>query len=169
MERIPANEEQQGELVLIEKRGGVCYLTMNRPRCLNAFNIELRTKLLNAFVKIADDRESRVVVLEGAGKHFSSGGDLNAINEKSSPSDWLWGMRGLAKLIITMQEMPQPIICKVRGAAFGMAANLALACDFVVVHDGARPLVQPALIDACVQAAQVHGAAMAAVAGNASH
>lgn len=138
MERIPAYEEQQGGLVLIEKRDGVCYLTMNRPRCMNAFNIELRTELLNAFEKIAHDRKSKVVVLEGAGKHFSAGGDLNVINEKRSPSDWLWGMRGLAKLIITMQEMPQPIICKVRGVAFGMAANLALAGDFVVASENMR-------------------------------
>lgn len=123
---------------MIEKKEGICRLTMNRPRLLNAFNDEFTTELLNAFKWTADDRETRVVILEGAGGNFSSGADMNLLNQKIAPTDWLRRMKDLSRLIILMREMPQPIICKVRGVAYGVGANLALAGDFVVSSETMR-------------------------------
>ena len=128
----------ESPLILTEKKDGFCYLTMNRPRKLNAFNFELGAELLEALESIANDRETRVVILEGAGGNFSSGADMQLLNSDMGSDDWLWLMKGLSRLVITMRELPQPVICKVRGAAYGVGANLALAGDFVVASETMR-------------------------------
>ena len=138
MEVTEQSEQAENQLILIENQAGVCRLTMNRPRKLNAFNMELGAELLKALEEAAADRETRVVILEGAGGHFSSGADMHLLSQDIGPSDWLWRMKGLSKLIVAMRELPQPIICKVRGVAYGAGANLALAGDFVVASESMR-------------------------------
>lgn len=138
MEANHQSDARETGMVLVEKKNGVCFLTMNRPRIMNAFNNELGFELMTAMESIAMDDEVRVVVLQGAGKNFTSGADMNLLNQKIGPSDWLWRMKGLSKLIITMRELPKPIICKVRGVAYGVGANMALAGDFVVASDTMR-------------------------------
>ena len=132
------DNQPESPLILTEKKDGFCYLTMNRPRKLNAFNFELGAELLGALESIADDRETRVVILEGAGGNFSSGADMHLLNSDMSSDDWLWLMKGLSRLVMAMRALPQPIICKVRGAAYGVGANLALAGDFVVASETMR-------------------------------
>ena len=125
-------------MVLVEKKDGICRLTMNRPEILNAFNNDLGTELMAAFESVAADGETRVVILQGAGANFTSGADMNLLNQEIGPEDWLWRMKGVSRLVITMRELPLPIICKVRGAAYGVGANLALAGDFVLASETMR-------------------------------
>ncbi|MBW2102219.1 MAG: enoyl-CoA hydratase/isomerase family protein, partial [Deltaproteobacteria bacterium] len=113
--------------VLMEKEEPVCRLTMNRPNILNAFNGAMGTGLFNALQSIAGDPEVRVVILQGAGEHFSSGADMHLLAEGTDPPTRLQMMKNLSRLIIAMRELPQPIICKVRGVAYGVGSNLALA------------------------------------------
>ncbi|MBW1682831.1 MAG: enoyl-CoA hydratase/isomerase family protein [Deltaproteobacteria bacterium] len=124
--------------VLMEKEEPVCRLTMNRPNILNAFNGAMGTGLFNALQSIAGDPEVRVVILQGAGEHFSSGADMHLLAEGTDPPTRLRMMKNLSRLIIAMRELPQPIICKVRGVAYGVGSNLALAGDFVVASETAR-------------------------------
>lgn len=138
MTSIRSEEEVRTGLVLVEKKNGVCRLTMNRPRIMNAFDFEMGARLAAAFEEISRDRETRVVILEGSGDHFSSGADMHLLNEDYSSEQWLWLMKGLSRLITVMRELPQPIICQVRGVAYGLGSNLALAGDFVVASETMR-------------------------------
>lgn len=128
----------QEKTVLIQKKKRVCTLIMNRPRVMNAINMEIILGLQDAFCQIASDKNIRVVVLEGAGGNFSSGADLYYIRKLQGAPEWLEVMKHTGKLIRTMRELPQPIICKVRGVAVGGGANFALAGDFVLASNNAR-------------------------------
>jgi 2-(1,2-epoxy-1,2-dihydrophenyl)acetyl-CoA isomerase len=124
--------------VLVEKRGEICEITMNRPEIMNAFNGAVSTGLTKAFEQIRADGKIRVVILQGAGANFSSGADMHLLHEGGSTPARLQMMKGLSRLIMSMRELPQPIICKVRGVAYGVGSNLALAGDFVVAAHDAR-------------------------------
>ena len=134
----PPEPEPKSRLVLMDQKDGVCRLILNRPHRLNAFIFEMGAELLGALERIAGDPSVKVVVLEGAGGHFSSGADMDLLNRDIGPSDWLWLMKDLSRLILAMRRLPRPIICKVRGAAYGVGANLALAGDFVVASETMR-------------------------------
>jgi len=124
--------------VLVEKRGEICEVTIHRPEIMNAFNGAVSAGLMKAFEKISADRKTRVVVLQGAGGNFSSGADMHLLYAGAAPPERLQMMKGLSRLIVAMRELPQPIICKVRGVAYGVGANLALAGDFVIAAHDAR-------------------------------
>ena len=70
-----ANEEKY-ETLLIERRDGIAIVTLNRPEVLNAFNPKMGKEILAAFRVLADDDDSRVVILTGAGRAFCSGADI---------------------------------------------------------------------------------------------
>jgi len=126
------------DIVLFEKQEGICTLTLNRPGIMNAVSREMLTEFQAALDRIEADEEIRVVVLTGAGDHFSSGADMILLDQADYAPDMLKFMRRLRKLIVAMRELPQPIICKVRGVAYGVGSNTALAGDFVVASHTAR-------------------------------
>ena len=124
--------------VIVEKKGNICHVTINRPEIMNAFNWAVNTGLEKAFEKIRGDSKIRVVILQGAGEHFSSGADMRLLYEGGTVPSNLQMMKSLSRLIIAMRELPQPIICKVRGVAYGVGVNMALAGDFVIAAHDAR-------------------------------
>jgi enoyl-CoA hydratase/carnithine racemase len=126
------------ELVLVDKQGKVCTVVLNRPFIKNAWTVEFVEKLIDAYQSIGKDKSVNVVVMEGAGKDFSSGADYSVFKDNLSASWWLAAMRLVKDLIVTMRGIPQPIIAKVRGVAIGGGINLALAADFVVAAENAR-------------------------------
>jgi 2-(1,2-epoxy-1,2-dihydrophenyl)acetyl-CoA isomerase len=126
------------EVVLVKKEGKTCAVVMNRPRIMNALNVEVVEELKKALEKISRDDEIRVVVLEGAGDNFSSGADVSLFTDNLSAPEWLNGMKSFGQLVRLMREMPQPLITKVRGAAVGGGFSLAMAGDFVLASHNAR-------------------------------
>lgn len=124
--------------IIVEKKGSICNVTINRPKIMNAFNWAVGAGLEKAFEKIMGDNKIRVVILQGAGGHFSSGADMKLLYEGGTVPSNLQMMKSLSKLIISMRELPQPIICKVRGVAYGVGINMALAGDFVIAAHDAR-------------------------------
>jgi 2-(1,2-epoxy-1,2-dihydrophenyl)acetyl-CoA isomerase len=124
--------------VVVEREQAVYRITLNRPEVLNAYNGAVSAGLMGALAEAAEDRSVRVVVLQGAGGNFSSGADMRLLNEEVSPDKSLQLMKGLSKLVIAMRELPQPIICKVQGVAYGVGANIALAGDFTIAAHTAR-------------------------------
>jgi 2-(1,2-epoxy-1,2-dihydrophenyl)acetyl-CoA isomerase len=126
----------QDKNVLIKKSEGVCTIVLNRPEVMNAWNREFVSELLEASENAASDEEVKVLVIEGAGRNFSSGADMSLLHEESSAPEWLWSMKQLGQFMRRLREIPQPIISKVRGVAVGAGVNLALASDFVIAaHD----------------------------------
>jgi enoyl-CoA hydratase/2-(1,2-epoxy-1,2-dihydrophenyl)acetyl-CoA isomerase len=124
--------------VLINKNNKICTLTLNRPRVMNALNDDVTRELMAAFDQIVSDEDIHVVILEGAGKNFTTGADFSLFYENHSVTEWLEGMQFLSRLIRRIREVPQPVIAKLRGAAYGGGSNLALAADFVIAAHDAR-------------------------------
>jgi len=127
------------EPVLIIKNGYTATVMINRPEVMNAVNLETLTLLLSAFERLASDAGVRVITIEGAGANFSVGADMTLLNKTIDTSQWYDLLKNVVgKLILTMRTIPQPVICKVRGNAYGFGVGLALAGDFVVASENAR-------------------------------
>ncbi len=124
--------------VLVQKKDKIATLVLNRPEVLNAMSEEMLRELRYAVNQIAADESVNVVVLRGAGDHFSAGADISLFSESIPPDDWLIAMKGVGQIVKTLREMPQPIIAMLKGVAVGGGVNLALAADFVVAADNAR-------------------------------
>lgn len=125
-------------LVLVEDRGAVRHLVINRPEKRNALNGDVIRELGGAIEAAAADSSVRVVVLRGEGAMFSSGMDLNDLRSVSEAPE---SLRDFRRPIIQwwnlLEEMPKPTICQIHGAALGGAFELALACDFRTMAEDA--------------------------------
>ncbi len=122
----------------VERDGQVATVTLNRPEVLNALNQEMISELHEFLDTLSSDKGIRVVILEGAGGNFCSGADMSLFLENRSAPDWLEGMKLFGRLIKGLRQIPQPVVVKLRGAAVGGGANLALSGDFVVASHDAR-------------------------------
>ena len=127
-----------GRNISIKHNDAACTIEMNNPGKMNALTGEVIGELQAALTDISADRETRVVVLQGAGGNFCSGADLAFLGANCTPQDSYRVMERVGGLIKSMRELPQPVICKVRGVAYGGGANLALSGDFVIAAHGAR-------------------------------
>lgn len=125
--------------LIIEKKAGVDYVTMNRPNELNTLNKQLVSELREYFDNLYFDQSVRVVVLKGAGKAFCAGLDLKegGGGDSGVPA----GMklqREISEIIIKMRRCPQPIISLVHGAACGGGFAMALASDIRIAGESAK-------------------------------
>lgn len=125
------------KFIKYELKEGVVTITLNRPEVYNALNDAITYELQDAFKAVARDKEARVVVLTGEGKAFCSGQDLKAVSgtEKRSFLDSLH--KRYNPLIMAVQTLPKPIICKLNGVAAGAGCSIALACDMIVAQEEA--------------------------------
>jgi len=122
---------------------GVAVLTMNRPDRLNAMSRPMLDGMLVSLQRLAEDPAVGVVVLTGAGRGFSAGGDVKAMAEgRETDGDTLedkaQSLRARMETSRWLHEMPKPTIAMVRGAAAGAGLSLAMACDLRVASDNAR-------------------------------
>lgn len=122
--------------LLIERRGGVMVLTLNRPDRLNAFTASMAIALNEAFAAAEADAAVRAVLLHGAGRGFCAGQDLGEVTPGQDLGDTL--ERRFNPLIRAIRASPLPVVCAVHGVAAGAGANLALACDIVLAAQSAR-------------------------------
>ncbi|MDK3257597.1 crotonase/enoyl-CoA hydratase family protein [Blastococcus capsensis] len=132
--------------VLVERRGAVQVITINRPSARNALDAEVATAVAAAVDELDADEELRTGVLTGSGGTFSAGMDLKAFLRGESPS--LPG-RGLCG--ITRTPPRKPLIAAVEGWALAGGFELVLACDLVVAGRAARfgvPEVKRSLVAA---------------------
>jgi enoyl-CoA hydratase len=129
------------ENVLLEKRGRVAIITVNRPDKLNALNVATRNEILNAFEQLAADDDIRVVIITGAGeKAFIAGADINEFAGMSAI-----GQRAVMKrrrAFDGVEDFPKPVIAMINGFALGGGCELAMACDIRVASSKAK-LGQP--------------------------
>jgi 2-oxoglutaroyl-CoA hydrolase len=109
----------------VERDGAVATITLDVPGKLNRVSIEARSQLSDAFAELGRDEDVRVVVLTGAGEVFTAGGDIPAFVERD-PEE----LSRLAWNVAAPERCPKPVIARLRGYAFGVGLELALACDF---------------------------------------
>jgi 2-(1,2-epoxy-1,2-dihydrophenyl)acetyl-CoA isomerase len=130
------------EYARIERRGDhVAVIAMDREDRLNALGVELVDDVVAALHAVEADPGVRAAVLEGAGRAFSSGGDLADIGERvagGEPEARLEVMGSLHHLITGLRDSRLPIVAAVTGAAYGAGFSTALACDLIVASADAR-------------------------------
>ena len=126
------------ETLIYEKEGTLALVTLNRPRVLNAFNIQMRDDLFEVLTAIRDDDEVRVALLKGAGeKAFCVGADLSEFLTAPSPvaarqirfDRDVWGL---------LLNIPQPLIAVLHGYVLGSGIEMALCCDLRIASDDAQ-------------------------------
>ncbi|MBI0575776.1 enoyl-CoA hydratase/isomerase family protein [Neobacillus cucumis] len=118
----------------VEKLGPVLSLMLNRPESLNAFSLEMILGLTSAIRDAQTDADVQVIVLSGAGRAFSAGGDVKTMGQ-ADPAQVYEHIGKLNKLILTMKAVEKPIIASVHGFAAGAGFNLALACDLIAAAE----------------------------------
>jgi enoyl-CoA hydratase/carnithine racemase len=122
----------------IESDGPVRILTLNRPEARNAFSDDMHTAMQEVWWELACDHDVLAVVLTGAGKAFSAGGDIpNFINCYDSIDYRRHSLRGARRLIDAMAEFPKPVVAAVNGPAMGLGASIAVSCDIVLMAETA--------------------------------
>ena len=129
------------ETVNLFRRGGAAKIELNRPETRNAWNDQFSVDLLAAIRAVTEDPGVRAVMITGAGRGFSSGADLKASIADSPDGGPPNVYRRLTEryhpIIVGVREMPKPVVAAVHGAAAGIGASLALACDLIVAAESA--------------------------------
>jgi enoyl-CoA hydratase len=153
-ETTPDTTEEQ--VVTYERRGPVAFVTMNRPDYRNAQNSRMTYALDAAFSRAVDDAEVKVIVLGGAGKHFSAGHDIGTpgrdVDQEFERRAVMWwthvdregGDQRFAReaevymgMCRRWREIPKPTIAMVQGACIAGGLMLAWVCDLIVAADDA--------------------------------
>ncbi len=137
---IPINETLN-----VKTKEGVCWITLNRPKSLNALTSDLAAALTDATSNIKKSKEIRAVVISGEGDHFMAGGDIKTFNtilsEEKTKKDLSQKFEDLInsfhQIIINMHTMPQPILASVSGAVAGAGVSLMAACDLAIASEDA--------------------------------
>ena len=127
------------EFILTELSGGVLTLTLNRPEKLNSVNRRLHNDLSRVFTDASLDPSVELIVLTGAGRCFSAGGDLEflklCLDDVRVFDEVAYEGK---KIVYSMLDCEKPIIGKINGHAAGLGATLALFCDITFVADNAK-------------------------------
>jgi len=126
------------ETVLFEKRDGIAHVTLNRPKNLNVYNIQMRDDLYQVLGAIRDDPDIRVGIFKGAGdKAFCAGADLTEFLTAPPPvkARQVRFQRDVWSLFL---NLPQPLIAAVQGYALGSGVEIALCCDIRIGSEDVR-------------------------------
>lgn len=127
-------------LVLTQKNQGILTITLNEPDALNAMSADMVHEFEAKIEDIKKQDDVRVVILTGAGRAFSSGGNLQMLQEKipQSPDENAQQLKGFYQKFLSIMNLPQPTIAAINGAAVGAGLCIALACDVRVAKAGAK-------------------------------
>jgi enoyl-CoA hydratase/carnithine racemase len=125
-------------VLLVEDRGAVRILTMNRPEKRNALNSELTQALLDSLKRANEDEKVACVVLTGAGQGFCAGADLAEFKGLADPQAAERRAELTMQLHLVFSKIAKPVVTAINGAAMGGGAGLAIAGDMAVMAEGAK-------------------------------
>jgi len=123
------------ETILLEIRGKVGLITLNRPQALNALNSQLVAELNQALDSLEADTNIGCIVLTGSAKAFAAGADIKEMAELTYPQIYLDDLFSDSDRVANRRK---PIIAAVSGFALGGGCELALMCDFILAADNAK-------------------------------
>ncbi len=121
----------------------IATITLNRPDKRNAMSDAMRSEFIHALEQVAADKAIKALVLTGAGKGFCAGGDIGGMHERMNAPAGEVGFNGWHRqqrvhhAQALLHTMPKPVIAAVNGAASGLGADTALACDFIIASERA--------------------------------
>ncbi len=130
-------------LIDLQVETGIATLTLNRPDKRNAMSDAMRAEFIDALEHVAADKAIRALVLTGAGKGFCAGGDISGMEKRMNAPAGEVGFNGWHRqqrvhhTQMLLHTMPKPVIAAVNGAASGLGADTALACDFIIASEWA--------------------------------
>jgi enoyl-CoA hydratase/carnithine racemase len=126
------------EVIIYEKQDNIAYVTLNRPKALNAYNIKMRDELFEVLGAIRDDSEVRVVILKGAGeKAFCAGADLTEFLT-APPPVFARTARFERDIWSRFVNMTRPFIAALHGYVIGSGIEMSLCCDIRLASEDAR-------------------------------
>lgn len=130
-------------LIDLQVQSGIATITFNRPDKRNAMSDDMRSEFITALERVAADKAIRALVLTGAGKGFCAGGDISGMERRMQAPAGEVGFNGWHRqqrvhyTQSLLHTMPKPVIAAVNGAASGLGADTALACDFIIASEWA--------------------------------
>ena len=132
-------------MALLERKdtGSIAHLTLNAPEKLNALSEGMLEALQSEFDALKNDQAIRAVILEGAGKAFCAGHDLKEMTAGRQAEDggkayFKTLFNRCAKMMQTIQKLPQPVIAQVHGIATAAGCQLVASCDLAVAAEGTK-------------------------------
>ena len=126
------------ENLIVEKReGGICLLTINREKALNALNSDVLDELALAFDDIDKDDKIKCVIVTGAGRSFVAGADIAEMQPLNAAEGYKFGKKGM-DTFLKIEKNSKPIIAAVNGFALGGGCELSLACDIRIASTKAK-------------------------------
>jgi enoyl-CoA hydratase len=138
MSGVSVSAETGDSVLKVDRHGAVAVVTMNRPAQMNAADAVLHRRLAEVWAEIGSDRSVRAVVLTGAGKAFSAGGDFPRMVATQTDQDIQDEVFDEARrTVLGMVNLPQPVVAAINGPAVGLGASLAALCDISVLADTA--------------------------------
>lgn len=123
--------------VRVDRDGPVALVTLDQPARMNAFTMEMREQIWQAFEYLAEDEDIRAIILTGAGGNFSSGADTGDMGSQTT-ARFLRRMRWLHRMVRSISAIQKPVIAAVDGVCVGAGWSLALACDLIIATPRAR-------------------------------
>nr|WP_201715014.1 enoyl-CoA hydratase [Rossellomorea arthrocnemi] len=123
--------------LLVEKNDRVLNVTLNRPDSLNSFDEGMLNGMITALEEAERNQEIRAIVIRGAGRSFSAGGDVKTMGS-ATPAQVYEHIGILNSCIKAIKEIEKPVIATVHGFAAGAGFNLALACDVLIASESSQ-------------------------------
>ncbi len=125
--------------VELVRKGRRLDVVLNRPDAMNAVNLELHDELAEALQFARTDKGSDVIVLTGAGRAFSAGGDLDHIlRNAQTPALFDHEAEVAKRIVYTLLDIDKPVVCRLNGHAVGLGATLALFADVIFASEKAK-------------------------------
>lgn len=129
----------QYQRIRLHREGRLLTLTLDHPETLNAFGQAMHEEFIDALAFASADPDSDVILLTGAGKAFSAGGDIDRMSEiAAQPALFKQEVVHAKRLVFTLLDIEKPVIAKVNGHAVGLGATVALLCDVIFASENAR-------------------------------
>ncbi|MEZ0480253.1 enoyl-CoA hydratase [Planococcus sp. SSTMD024] len=126
------------QTIMLKKEGRLAYLVLNRPDSMNAMNAKMMGELADCFESLKNDQSVHALIIHGAGRAFSAGGDIKEMVDPDNPMDIDVVMEDVSRLARALYTLPQVTIAAVHGASAGLGFSMALACDHVVAEESSK-------------------------------
>jgi len=136
---MSASWEANYRTLAFARRGRILTIVLNDPQHLNAVDPAMHDELGRVFRDAASDPDSDIVVLTGAGRAFSAGGDIARMQQVvDDPRLFLADAATAKQIVFSLLDLEKPIVAKINGHAVGLGATLALFCDVTFIADTAK-------------------------------